>query len=144
MTNQQVGKQLGISALTVKSHLHRLHRIFQVTDRIALTERMRRFGHVPYPTMEDPELGIGRATRSELRILIGVRRGLSAEEIGSRVFSSPDTVKTHLRRLGLCWGTPGGRMKLVNEAYRRGFFQPPEAPKPWEFQHPRASSWGRR
>jgi DNA-binding CsgD family transcriptional regulator len=56
----------------------------------------------------------------EVQVLHGVARGLSNAEIGAELFLAEDTVKCHLRRVGVKLGTTG-RAHAVVRALQVGY-----------------------
>lgn len=96
-SNKQIGESLDLSALTVKSHLHRIARKVGTGSRAGIVAAAYRNGDLATLTAEPREpLTLKQRER---QVLIGMSYGLNNEEIGRRLFISEDTVKTHARRL---------------------------------------------
>ncbi|OUO91244.1 DNA-binding response regulator [Gordonibacter sp. An230] len=67
--------------------------------------------------------GLSRLTDREREILVLVARGFTNEEIGSNLFISPATVKTHLARI-MAKLDAHDRAQLVVRAYESGLVKP--------------------
>ena len=67
--------------------------------------------------------GLSQLTDREREILVLVARGLTNDEIGSSLFISPATVKTHLARI-MAKLDAHDRAQLVVRAYESGLVKP--------------------
>jgi DNA-binding CsgD family transcriptional regulator len=76
--------------------------------------RARPFTVTVPPSQRKPKLG-DKLSKRELQCLAAVAAGLTSPEIAARLHISPDTVKSHIYRVGIKLGTVG-RANAVWEA----------------------------
>lgn len=96
-SNQEIGKILGLSPLTIKSHVRRIFKKTGTSDRQNLVSWGYRQGYLQRLRKEEREI-TEPLTDRERECVVLVIFGLSNKQIAKRIFLSEDTVKTHLRK----------------------------------------------
>lgn len=126
LPNAGIAARLGLSVLTVKSHLRRIGAALGVYDREAMVWRAYRLGILrPQPWQGPvPALKPGQASVLEL-----IARGLPNATIGRRLATPEDTVKSRVQSLRRVLGAVD-RTHLVRRAVDAGLLPvgPPAAP----------------
>lgn len=98
LTNEQIGARLGLSPLTVKTHLARIAARFESGDRAQMVwtaYRERLLCRRPWGGGG----AVPRLTVRQYEVLALAAQGLSIKEIGVRLGLTVHTVKTHLHAL---------------------------------------------
>lgn len=85
----------------------------------------------PYPIPGSEQLEI---TDPQMRIILGIVRGETTDQIAATELVSPDTIKTHLRILMRRSGT-NTRAHLIAWAYESGLLRPHWS-RPYRRAHP--------
>lgn len=98
-TNAEVGRQLGLTEATIKTHLQRIGRKTRTNSRAEVVSWGFRHGLLQRLPVQNPNLGPVFLTNREREMTHWIIRGLTNKAIGATVFLSEDTVKTHLRTL---------------------------------------------
>lgn len=118
-TNGQIATDLGLSELTIKTHVARiLKRAGGSANRSALVTWGYRKGYLQGLSAEFK----GTApvmTNRELEVLQGVVHGWDNAYIGRRLFLTEDTIKTYVARLLRKWGA-ANRQHLTAFAWQAG------------------------
>lgn len=94
LNNKEVGAALGLSSLTVKSHLRRIGEKLGQGDRTAnVSDLYEISGRIP----KDLKDKFGLSER-EVDVIELAAQGLSNARIGTRLVLSENTIKTHIAR----------------------------------------------
>jgi DNA-binding NarL/FixJ family response regulator len=96
-TNREIGKRLGISALTVKTHQRRIAAAFGCGSRAAIVDHAYRHGYLSglEPEPREP----ATLTVREQQLLERMTSDLTTAEIGRDLGRSENTIKTRTRAL---------------------------------------------
>lgn len=135
LTNRQAAEVLRISLTTVRTHINRMCRRHHTHRVSALVHTACRLGMLQHRWTP------GKSLRREITprqqdILEGLAEGLSYEEIGARIYVTPNTVSTTIKRLYFNLGAANAD-HAVAIGWQRGFLggstparQPQPEPKP--------------
>jgi DNA-binding NarL/FixJ family response regulator len=75
-------------------------------------------------------LQVPNATVRQRQVLQLIAEGRSYDQIGTRLYITSETVKTHVQRLYKLLGARGTSANLVHKAYQRGLLPPPHLSVP--------------
>lgn len=108
--------------LAVRADAHRTKHHAAIDDYLAMVERMNEI-RCHFDAYEKYRL-----SERETQVLQGLAEGLTNEQIGARLYISPETVRTHVRktldRLGV-----NTRTRAVAIATKHGIVDPEPAPR---------------
>lgn len=119
LTSEETGTKQGISENTVKTHLRRLFHRIEALDAAEATTKTIVLGRL---AIEAQPMIKNALSEKETAVLIEAAQGLSNEEIGTKLFISENTVKTHISRAMAKLGAKG-REHAVRRMFEIGVFR---------------------
>lgn len=104
MTNPSIAAELGLSPLTVPSHLARVGAKFGTNNRAGLVGAAIRTGWLPVAVTGTPPAGFDE---QPFDVLVRIARGRSNSQIGAELGLTTDMAKARVRRLLELLGASG-------------------------------------